>query len=227
MTEPIDIYIGYDAKEIVAYHALCQSIIDKSSVPIRFTPICLRNIAGIFNRERSAIQSTEFSFSRFLVPYLSKYQGWSLFLDCDMLARHDFAELFSLRNETYSVMVCKHDYVPKNSVKFLGHVQTRYEKKNWSSVMLFNNARCKKLTANYVNTATGLELHQFKWLDDENEIGALPLEWNWLVGEYPFHDTAKLVHFTRGGPYFDSYKDCDFASEWFSRVKQMTSVSQS
>ena len=92
--------------------------------------------------------------------------------------------------------------------------------------MLFNNARCKKLTAPYVNTATGLELHQFKWLDDENEIGALPLEWNWLVGEYPFQDAAKLVHFTRGGPYFDGYKNCDYANEWFSVVKQMTSVSK-
>ena len=129
MTEPIDIYIGYDAKEIVAYHALCQSIIDKSSVPVRFTPICLRNIAGIFNRERSAIQSTEFSFSRFLVPYLSKYQGWSLFLDCDMLARHDFAELFSLRNEAYSVMVCKHDYVPKDFGKIFGSRSDTIRKK--------------------------------------------------------------------------------------------------
>jgi hypothetical protein len=93
--------------------------------------------------------------------------------------------------------------------------------------MLFNNARCKKLTATYVNTATGLELHQFKWLDDENEIGALPLEWNWLVGEYPFLEAAKLVHFTRGGPYFDEYKNCDYANEWVSLLKQMTSVSQS
>jgi hypothetical protein len=223
MTEPIDVFVGYDTKEIVAYHALCQSIINKSSVPVRFTPIYLRNIAGVFNRERSAIQSTEFSFSRFLVPYLSNYQGWSLFLDCDMLARSDIGELFSLKNELYSVMVCKHDYVPKDSIKFLGNVQTRYEKKNWSSVMLFNNSRCNKLTIDYVNAATGLELHQFKWLGSENEIGELPLEWNWLVGEYPFHESAKIVHFTRGGPYFDDYKDCDYASEWFALRKEMIS----
>jgi lipopolysaccharide biosynthesis glycosyltransferase len=227
MTEPFDIFIGYDTKEIVAYHALCQSIIEKSSVPVRFIPICLRNITRIFNRQRSALQSTEFSFSRFLVPYLSKYQGWSLFLDCDMLARCDIAELFSLRNEVYSVMVCKHDYVPKDSIKFLGHVQTRYEKKNWSSVILFNNARCKKLTKDYVNSATGLELHQFKWLEGDNEIGELPLEWNWLVGEYPFHAGAKIVHFTRGGPYFDDYKNCDYSNEWFSILEEMTAVSQS
>jgi lipopolysaccharide biosynthesis glycosyltransferase len=227
MTEPIDIFIGYDTNEVIAYHTLCQSIIKKSSVPVRFTPICLRNISGIFNRQRSALQSTEFSFSRFLVPYLSKYQGWSLFLDCDMLARSDIGELFNLRNERYSVMVCKHDYVPKDSIKFLGHAQTRYEKKNWSSVILFNNSRCKKLTTKLVNTATGLELHQFKWLENENEIGELPLEWNWLVGEYRFYEGAKIVHFTRGGPYFDDYKNCDYADEWFSLLKEMTFVSQS
>ena len=128
MAGPIDIFIGYDSKEITAYHVLSQSIIKYSSVPVRFTPIFLKNIGVIFNRERSPLQSTEFSFSRFLVPYLSNYQGWSLFLDCDMLARADIAELFSLRDDRYAVMVCKHDYVPKDSVKFLGNVQTRREK---------------------------------------------------------------------------------------------------
>ena len=226
MAGPIDIFVGYDSKEIIAYHVLSQSIVKHSSVPVRFTPICLRNIATIFNRERSALQSTEFSFSRFLVPYLSNYQGWSLFLDCDMLARADLAELFSLRNDQYAVMVCKHDYVPKDSVKFLGQVQTRYVKKNWSSAVLFNNARCKKLTTDYVNTATGLELHQFKWIE-ENEIGGLPLEWNWLVGEYSFNAAAKIIHFTRGGPYFADYKDSDYAEEWFSLQEEMSSVKQS
>src|SRR5262245_59092400 len=129
MGEPIEVFVGYDSKEIVAYHVLSQSIIKHSSVPVSFTPICLQNIGAVFARERSAIQSTEFSFSRFLVPHLSNYQGWSLFLDCDMLARADLADLFSLRDDRYAVMVCKHDYVPKDSVKFLGHVQTRYEKR--------------------------------------------------------------------------------------------------
>jgi len=225
MIEPLDIYIGYDSKEVVAYHALCHSIIKNSSAPVRFTPIYLQNIAGIFNRERSSLQSTEFSFSRFLVPYLSNYQGWSLFMDCDILARADIAELFKLRNERYAVMVCKHDYVPKDTTKFLGNVQTKYEKKNWSSVVLFNNSRCRKLTTDYVNNATGLELHQFKWLDDEKEIGELPLEWNWLVGEYPVNESAKMVHFTRGGPYFDDYKDCDYSDEWRATLKEMTGAS--
>ena len=214
MTEIIDIYIGYDSKEVVAYHVLCQSIIDQCSSPVRFTPINLDNIGSIFKRERNSLQSTEFSFSRFLVPFLSGYSGWSLFMDCDMFARVDFSEILSLRDENKAVMVCKHDYVPKEDVKFLGQTQTKYEKKNWSSVMLFNNAKCRSLTPHYVNTATGLELHQFKWLDGEAQIGSLPLEWNWLVGEYPYSDSAKVVHFTKGGPYFDEYRDCEYSDEW-------------
>jgi lipopolysaccharide biosynthesis glycosyltransferase len=226
MAKPLDIFIGYDSKEIIAYHVLSQSILKQSSVPLRFVPICLQNIGTIFNRERSPLQSTEFSFSRFLVPYLSNYEGWSLFMDCDMLARTDISELFKLRNDSHAVMVCKHDYVPKDSVKFLGNVQTRYEKKNWSSVVLFNNVRCRKLTPEYVNKASGLELHQFKWIE-EKEIGELPLEWNWLVGEYPFNSSAKLVHFTLGGPYFKNYNHSDYASEWFAFREEVTSVAHS
>ncbi|MGD9921450.1 MAG: glycosyltransferase [Pseudorhodoplanes sp.] len=224
MTEPLDVYIGYDSKEIVAYHVLCQSIIAKSSQPIRFTPINLRNITALFSRERNQLQSTEFSFSRFLVPCLSGYRGWSLFMDCDMLLRADIAELFALADDRYAVMVCKHDYTPKDEVKFLGQVQTKYEKKNWSSVMLFNNARCRTLTPDYVNSATGLQLHQFKWLTDEALIGDLPLTWNWLVGEYDYDPEARIVHFTRGGPYFANYRNSDYADEWAAMLEQTTYV---
>lgn len=224
MTEPLDIYIGYDSKEIVAYHVLCQSIIAKSSQPVRLAPINLHNIASIFKRERNQLQSTEFSFSRFLVPHLSGYRGWSLFMDCDMLLRADIADLFALADDRYAVMVCKHDYVPKDEVKFLGQIQTKYEKKNWSSVVLFNNARCKALTLDYVNTATGLQLHQFKWLGSDDEIGSLPLAWNWLVGEYEYNPDAKIIHYTRGGPYFADYKDSDYADDWAAMLKETTYV---
>lgn len=91
MTQGAHIYIGFDSKEVVAYHVLCQSILEKSSIPVTFTPISLNNVENIFTRERNPLQSTEFSFSRFLVPYLSRYEGWSLFADCDMLMRTDIA----------------------------------------------------------------------------------------------------------------------------------------
>jgi hypothetical protein len=215
LSPTLDIYIGFDPAERVAYHVLCQSLLDHASQPLRFTPIALPTLDAVHRRARVAQQSTEFSFSRFLTPYLSGYDGWSLFMDCDMLARADVAELFALADERCAVMVAQHDYTPRDQMKFLSNQQTTYAKKNWSSVMLFNNARCSALTPDYVDTASGLELHQFRWLEDEGQIGALPLEWNWLVGEYPHEEGAKLAHFTRGGPYFADYADSDYAAEWF------------
>lgn len=222
----IRIFIGFDSKEIVAYHVLCQSILEHSSAPVAFSPIVLSNLGGLFTRERNPLQSTEFSFSRFLVPYLSNYEGWSIFMDCDMLARADIAKLWSLRDDRYAAMCVKHDYVPKVETKFLGQTQTKYEKKNWSSMILFNNAKCRALTRDYVNSATGLQLHQFKWLDSEEKIGAIPVVWNYLVNEYDYREDAKLVHFTDGGPYFEEYRNDDYAPEWFAMRDRVISVQQ-
>jgi hypothetical protein len=210
----LDIYIGYDVAERVAYHALSQSLIDHASVPIRITPIALSTLGILHSRSRVSQQSTDFSFTRFLTPFLSGYAGWSLFMDCDMLVRADVADLFALADDRFAVMAAQHEYTPRDREKFLGNAQLPYPKKNWSSVLLFNNARCEALTPAYVDTASGLDLHQFRWLQSDEEIGGLPLEWNWLVGEYPPNPTAKIVHFTRGGPYFAEYADCDYADEW-------------
>jgi hypothetical protein len=210
----LDVYIGYDSHEVVAYHVLCQSIVETSSHPVRFTPINLASLKHVFQRAPAGKQTTEFSFSRFLTPYLSGYAGWSLFMDCDMLVRGDIAELFALADDRYAVMVCQHDYTPRDDIKFLGRPQTPYAKKNWSSVMLLNTPKCRALTPSYVQTASGLDLHQFRWLAGDEEIGALPLEWNWLVGEYDANPDARIAHFTRGGPYIPGYEDSDYADEW-------------
>ncbi|MBY3465773.1 glycosyltransferase [Rhizobium laguerreae] len=224
--QTVRIFVGYDSKEVVAYHVLAQSIIEKSSIPVQFSPIVLSNLGGIFTRERNALQSTEFSFSRFLTPYLSDYQGWSIFMDCDMLMRADIAELWALRDERYAAMCVKHDYQPKIDTKFLGQTQTKYEKKNWSSFILFSNDKCRTLTPDYVNTATGLQMHQFKWLESEDLIGELPVTWNYLVNEYDYREDAKNVHFTDGGPYFDEYRNNDYAEEWFAARERLLFVQQ-
>ena len=152
------------------------------------------------------------------------YQGWALFMDCDMLMIEDISKLWRLRDDRYAVQVCKHDYTPKNSTKFLNQVQTVYPKKNWSSFMLMNCKKCATLTPDYVNKASGLELHQFKWLESEDLIGDLPLEWNWLADEYNYKPDVCNIHYTEGGPYFKNYENCDYSSEWSDYYKECSKV---
>jgi len=210
----IRVFIGFDPRETVAYNVLAHSIGVRASRPVAIAPVALSQLGRVFRRPPHSLQSTDFSFSRFLVPYLCDYQGWSVFMDCDMLMLDDVARLWALRDERFAVQVVKHDHQPQERIKFLGAPQTRYEKKNWSSVMLFNNARCRALTPEYVNNASGLELHQFKWLDGDHEIGALPGRWNHLVGYDPYTEAVSLLHYTHGGPYFDEYADCEYAECW-------------
>ena len=200
---------------------LAHSIQVRASEPVAIAPVALSQLRQVLTRARHELQSTDFSFSRFLVPHLSEYAGWSLFLDCDMLMRDDIAKLWNLRDERYAVQVVKHDHKPVEKTKFLGATQTAYAMKNWSSVMLFNNARCTALTPEYVNIASGLELHQFKWLQSEDRIGELPQCWNYLVGYDPPCDNISLAHFTTGGPYFAEYADCMLAEEWRAEREAM------
>ena len=218
--QPLRIFIGYDNRIPVAFQTLVHSITQRSSLPVTLCPINLTNIKGIFNREANSLQSTEFSFSRFLTPYLSGYEGWSIFMDNDIILQDDIAKLWALRDEKYAVMCVKHDHAPSEKKKFMGAPQTPYAKKNWSSVILFNNAKCKALTPEFVNTASGLELHQFKWLGDDNLIGGLPLSWNYLAAYNDTHEAPvekpSLIHYTIGGPFYPEFKDTEYAREWFA-----------
>jgi len=217
----IKVFIGFDQVESVAWHTMAASIYRHSSRPVAIIPIHLKNLKDIFNRTRDPKQSNEFSFSRFLVPYLCNYEGYAVFFDCDMMLRTDISEILSVIDEQpgKALYVVKHTYEPRNDVKYLNTVQYKYPRKNWSSVVLWNCAHFKNrvVTPGFVNTASGLDLHRFTWLDD-SEIGELDVRWNWLVGEYdePPHD-VKNIHWTNGGPYFNEYKDADFAHEWFDQ----------
>jgi hypothetical protein len=214
-------FIGYDPREAIAFSVLAHSIHARASQAVAITPLMLSQLQNLLTRPRHPLQSTDFSFSRFLVPYLSEYQGWSVFMDCDMLMRDDIAHLWGLRDERFAVQVVKHDHKPSEKTKFLGEKQTTYQKKNWSSVVLFNNAKCTRLTPDYVNSASGLELHQFKWLDNERLIGDLPARWNHLVDYDPPSEDVSLAHFTIGGPYFPEFANCAFADEWRAEREAM------
>lgn len=220
----INVYIGYDSREAVAFNVLQASIHAHASRPVSVAPIRLSQLQGIFKRKRDPLQSTDFSFSRFLAPYLNKFQGWAVFMDCDMVMLDDIAKLWDLRDDRYAVMCVKHEHNPSESTKFLGQVQTKYAKKNWSSVMLFNCSRCTALTPDYINAASGLELHQFKWLGNDDLIGNLPERWNHLVGYAAPRDGAALAHFTIGGPYFPDYANAEYAREWFHARDEMLYV---
>lgn len=219
----IRVFIGYDPAEAVAYHVAAHSILRHASVPVSVTPLVLSQLP--MTRERDPKQSTEFSFSRFLVPYLCGFHGVSVFMDCDVLVRSDIGMMTFERG--FPVSVVKHDYTPSTTGKFLGNAQTRYEKKNWSSVMVFDCAKCSMLTPEYVNTASGLELHQFKWLGDDSLIGSIDPAWNHLVGEYLPNPQAKLAHFTLGTPCFAKYAHCEFANEWFAERNLMMNYERS
>jgi len=151
------------------------------------------------------------------------FEGWALFIDCDFLVTDDLSKLWDLRDELKAVQVVQRDHRPRETKKFLGQPQTTYPKKNWSSVMLFNNRRCTRLTPEYVNTASGLDLHRFHWLEGDHEIGDLPPRWNHLVdydAERPIGELSAL-HFTSGGPWFNEYRGCSYAGEWRDELAAM------
>lgn len=211
----IRIFIGYDRKEAVAFQTLVNSILQHSTVPVSIVPLALNNLKGIYNRPLDEKRSTDFTFSRFFIPYLCNYEGWAIFLDSDMLFQGDISDLWALRNDNFSVQVVKHDYTPKEQTKFLNNKQLIYAKKNWSSVIIFNCSKCKTLSLDFLQNASGLELHQFKWLESDELIGEIPIEWNYLVGEYPFNKNIKNLHFTLGGPYFENYVNSDYSEYWY------------
>lgn len=222
METPLKIFIGWDSREDIAYQVAKASIEEHASVPVEIVPIRLKDLKkqNMYWRPTDKLASTEFTFSRYLVPALTNYTGWALFIDCDFLFLDDVKSLFDQIDDQYAIMCAKHDYTPKPGVKMDGKLQTQYPRKNWSSMMLINceHPKNKKyLTVEQINSRsiTPAYVHRFSWLDDE-DIGTLSHEWNWLVGWYkePADGKPKALHYTEGGPWFDDYKTCEYATEW-------------
>lgn len=225
----IKIFVGYDPREDIAYQVCKHSIISRNKNAV-VRPLIQKELrdAGWYLRPVDKLASTEFTFTRFLVPELCGFKGWALFMDCDMILQTDISELFALADDKYAVMCVQHDYSPKEETKMDGQKQTLYPRKNWSSVMLFNceHPSNKKLTIDLVNNTeiNGAYLHRFSWLKDE-EIGKLNCEWNWLVNWYcePEDGKPKLIHYTEGGPWFENYRHCEYHQEWKKELIAMMS----
>lgn len=209
----IPIFIGYDPREAVAYHVCANSIIRQVSQPVSLNPLALRNLG--FYVEKHTDGSNHFIYSRFLVPHLMVYRGWAIFMDGDMLLRDDITKLWELRDPSKAVMVVKHNYKTRLKEKYLGSKNEDYPRKNWSSVVLWNceHPGNKALTSEFVQNATGAQLHRFSWLEDPL-IGELPIEWNWLPDELGSNEDAKLLHFTLGTPCFHEFATAPMANEW-------------
>ena len=223
MSIRIPIFVGYDYRERAAANVLIDSLYQNSTCPLSITPLVTEQLENqkIYSRIRDAKQSTDFSFTRFLVPYLMNFEGWAIFMDCDMLCRSDIYDLWKLKDDKYALMCVKHNHISTENVKFLGEVQSNYPRKNWSSMMLFNSKKCKALSVDYVNNASGLDLHRFNWLKKDEEIGEIPSKWNYLVDVQNDDQAnkASLIHWTLGGPWFKDQRlsGGNLATEWFTR----------
>jgi lipopolysaccharide biosynthesis glycosyltransferase len=222
----LSVFIGWDSREDIAYQVARESLLDNASIPVEVHPIKVQDLIrqGVYTREIDPLAATEFTYSRFLTPWLAGYQGWALFCDCDFLFFGDVAELLDHRDDGKAVLCVHHDYTPKATTKMDGKVQTSYPRKNWSSFMLFNCAHpaTRTLTPAVVNQQTGAYLHRMQWADD-SQIGALPQAWNWLEGwsERPDGARPKAIHYTNGGPWFRDWQNVDYAGEWLGRALRL------
>lgn len=237
MRHKVQCYIGYDAKEDKAYRVAKESIRKRCSTPLSIIPLRLKHLEGILTRPiehkngqlwcpiSEAPMSTEFAISRFCVPFLQR-EGWALFADCDIICWEDINELFALADDKYAVMVVKHKHEwvagrPQDAVKMDGQMQTFYDRKNWSSVVLWNcdHPGNRRFTRDNLNTWPGRDLHAFKWLTD-SEIGELPKEWNWLINVTPGEPEKKGIwHFSLGLPIFANWKEAKYDEVWMAEYQ--------
>src|SRR6056300_1894805 len=222
------VYIGYDTREKIASDVCEHSLRHTTEEPINIKHLKLNELKkkGIYTRSEDSLSSTEFTFTRFLIPHLQDYKGWALFCDCDFLWLEDVDKVFAQRDDKYAVMCVHHDYTPKEETKMDGKQQTLYPRKNWSSLVLWNcgHPSNQKISKELINNpeTTGKYLHRFSWLKDE-EIGAISHEWNWLVGWYnePEDGTPKALHYTEGGPWFENYRHCAYGDVWKKYLTDM------
>ena len=207
----VKVFIGWDPREKDAYEVAKASILEHADVQVQ--PLVLSELRdlGVYNRPDDNLGASEFTISRFFVPYLSQYKGLSLFVDCDILVNKDITAMLDSVDLNNEISCVQHDYIPKTDKKMDGKTQHVYPRKNWSSVMLFNNEKCKALSPNIINAATPTYLHRMRWA---NNIGHLNHTWNYLVGYYDDIEMPNIIHYTDGGPWFENYKDCEFADEW-------------
>ena len=217
MSERLRIFVGHDERQGVGLTVFLASLLRHAKRPVDLTVITAEMAAGI---GIGTDGTNAFTKSRFAVPYWAGFRGMALWLDgSDMILRADpYAIVEHAQSYGKAVQVVRHEYSPAAGRKYIGTEMEApnvpYERKNWSSVMLFwcGHFTCRKLTPEYIASHDGQHLHRFQWCT-EDQIGELPQTWNWL-DEYGAREDAKLVHYTNGIPGFSAYKDAPHAQEW-------------
>ena len=215
------IFIGYE-NEYPESFEVCAESIRRFNPNHEIIPLVKSELEekGLYTREYQG-ESTDFAFTRFLVPFLSDYKGYALFCDGDFMWRCDPQEIEDYAkqsNYSPSVWVVKHPpFLTTPYKKMKGKANMSYPKKYWSSLMYFNNDKCFSLTSDLVNSWSGKDLHEFAWA---SEIGDLPAEYNAMVNYYKFPE-AKAVHFTDGGPWLDIHDDMFYSTEWLKIYKNL------
>jgi hypothetical protein len=215
----VRLFTGFDPREAVGFHAFVQSLLE-TSPGVGVTPI-----------SGPTDGSNAFTLARFRIPEICNWSGFALFVDgADMLLKDDITHLWDLRDKDFAVQVVKHSYETKNPRKYIGtemeSENSSYPRKNWSSAMLLNcghmsHFKNRNAIREALATSDGAFLHRFSWLDDE-EIGDLPVEWNWLADEYGENPEAKLLHWTAGIPGFFHYHHAPHAEEWRAAARNVT-----
>lgn len=225
---PLRVFVGWDSREDIAFQVCRSSLERRASQPVAVVPLKQAELRarGLYRRAADPLASTEFTYTRFLVPTLAGFTGWALFCDCDFLWRADVAAMFALADDRRAVMCVQHDHRPPETSKMDGRTQTLYPRKNWSSLVLYNcgHPANRVLTVEVVNREPGSFLHQFRWLADDL-IGALPGTWNWLEGwdPKPAQGVPNAIHYTRGGPWFDNWRHVDYADLWLAERERIES----
>ena len=227
MIGPIDLYVGFDAREEIGHHTFVSSVIHHTTTPVRITALGSAPLRNVW-RWGSRDGSNAFTYSRFLVPYLNEFKGWALFCDgADMLVRADLTELWALRDYSKAVQVVPHDYKTRHPRKYVGtrmEADNRdYPRKNQSSVMLINcvHNAWRELLPGAVAKLDGAFLHGFRFMQDRH-IGELPMVWNWIVDEYGPNEEAKILHWTAGIPAWPHYSNAPMADEWARAALNVT-----
>lgn len=231
----LTVYIGFDEREPEAWDVCANTLLKYASRPVNIQPLDLDKLEaqGLMTRKWSktdgqmydevsqAPMATKFAISRFLVPLIHQ-SGWAIFMDCDMIFQDDIYRIEEHLDYDYPVMCVHHDHHPTETIKMDNQIQTVYPKKNWSSVMAFNcdHPLNQNLSLLNLNNEPGRNLHGFCWLD-EDQIGELPREFNWLVNVQEKPENPVIWHYTLGGPWFPDWEPQPYDDEWLQEYSEL------